>query len=168
MGRLRHLPLNATSRIISSAAPPASSTWSAAIQAAGIVGIPTNAKGVRVKVNYNIYLTAAGIGYSQVGFSDDTSNEPNITYASPTIGEIANGNEGTIGSIRFYEIDIPLNSSGQFYIYTAAILANVTLASSHLNIVAVGYYMGETEALAKDSCSCRAANVSRIILPRQK
>jgi len=45
-------------------------------------------------------------------------------------------------SITYSEIDIPLNASGQFYMYTY-IVVNTTPASDFIALNVVGYYMGD-------------------------
>jgi len=141
LGKLRHLPLgNTTSRQLYNAAPPATGVWSAAVSAAGIVGVPSGAKAVRVKVRLVTSVPSTAYGELVLYFSDNNSNTPSDITAHPAIGLLAYTFSG--GSTYLWgEVDIPLNSSGQFYFYNTS--ANVTVASCIVIIAAVGYYMGD-------------------------
>ena len=144
LGKLHHLPLgNATSRQLSYAVPPNVSAWSAAITAIGSAGIPAGAKAIRVKVFLIAFATAAGVAQLTVAFSDNNSSTPaapSITAHPTASNAYYAGGAATLH--MYFEIDIPLNSSGQFYIYTLE-GSNITLASSAVGVYAVGYYMGD-------------------------
>jgi hypothetical protein len=49
---------------------------------------------------------------------------------------------GSIVSPVYFEIDVPLNASGQMYEYTIT-ATNVTTTTSFLIMAFVGYYMGD-------------------------
>jgi hypothetical protein len=144
LGKLHHLPLgNTTSRVIfASVAPPTLSNYSAAQTAAGVVGIPTGAKAFRAKILLDGYPTGAGSFVLEVNFTDNNSNTPSAASAHPMVMIQAKA----VAAGDFYgsasEIDIPINSSGQFYYYTS-LATNATPANSLLTCVAVGYYMGD-------------------------
>ena len=118
LGKLRHLPLGNTSdRTLYNGNP--STGWNSAISVTGTKGIPAGAKAVLVK--------AAGTG-TVIWASDNNSNTPTGTTAHPTIPNIVGG--------TYPEIIIPLNASGQFYLYA--------LGSGGAAVIsAVGYYMGD-------------------------
>lgn len=76
-------------------------------------------------------------------FSDNNSNVPSLSTGHPRMGfqgysDVA----GHFISDGGKEVDIPLNSSGQFYIYSLT-QNNITIASSILYMTVVGYYMGD-------------------------
>ena len=145
LGKLHHLPLgNTTSRQIVAigTVPPNLGAWSAAITGAGIVGIPSGAKAIRVVVHLAPYGSGAGYVVLQVCFSDNNSNVPAAYTAHP--GVFLYGYVAGAGNIiqNSYEIDIPLNASGQFYMYTEQ-AGGVTIGNCAINIRAIGYYMGD-------------------------
>jgi hypothetical protein len=145
LGKLHHLPLgNTTSRLeMNSLNPAALNNWYAsAITAAGLFGVPTGAKGIRVRVYGNNYAVAAGLTQIGVSFSDNNSNVPVFSTAHPIFGIY-----GYVAASGYLygiptEIDIPLNSSGQFFMYTV-ISSNNTPGSSQINGAIVGFYMGD-------------------------
>jgi hypothetical protein len=142
LGRLHNLPLrNTISRAIMTGAPLPNG-YSSYQLVVGYYGIPVAAKGVRIKYKIIPYATAAGIYNVDISFTDNNSYTPaQITaHASLYIGGYATGaglsaNDGDI-------IDIPLNSSGGFYIYGSS-GTNIT----HLNCITyatvIGFYMGD-------------------------
>jgi hypothetical protein len=143
LGRLWHLPLgNTTSRSLTTAAPPAASSWSGAITGAGVVGVPAGAKAVRARVEVMAYATAAGLETLLVSFSDNNSNTPNQATAHPLA--IAKGYASGAGvyAESAIEIDIPLSAVCTFYIYTIT-ASNITVASSNIYVIAMGFYLGE-------------------------
>jgi hypothetical protein len=145
LGKLHHLPLgNATSRQLYSGAGPNASAWSAAIQATGNVGIPVGAKAIRIRVNYSGYAPAGSTACIwEHGYSDNNSNVPTILTAHPvTVGFSYAYIGSAVQLIGAYEVDIPLNNAGQFYIY-CIVATNITIPSSGLSIAALGYYMGD-------------------------
>jgi hypothetical protein len=143
LGKLRHLPLgNTTDRTLFSGSPPAISSWSGAQVGSGIKGIPVGAKAVRVKV-YSLINTSAAVDVQlRVFFSDNNSFVPALNTSHPLfeIDGYSNAASNIVGN--GIEIDIPLNSSGQFFIYTS-LAGNVVLASTAFIVTAVGYYMGD-------------------------
>ena len=77
-----------------------------------------------------------------LGFSDNNSNAPSSLTAHPI--SYVSGYAPAAGSnvLTYQELDVPLNASGQFYMYNIG-SANVTLGSSYITLVAVGFYMGD-------------------------
>jgi hypothetical protein len=146
LGKLHHLPLaNTTVRTLGGGAlvPTAPASWYAsAITGTGVVGIPVGAKGIRVKVYNYGYSTAAGGTDLTVGFSDNNSNIPSIQTAHPVSSTRGYAAGGGAFCWSISELDIPLNSLGQFYMYTIG-AGNITLASSSITLIAVGFYMGD-------------------------
>ncbi len=144
LGRLHYLPLgNTTNRAaVNGVAPPTVGNWSAAISATGFFGVPLGAKAIRVKIFLDLYAAAAGTASLALCFSDNNSNVPAITTAHPEITlstyESGAGHNGALVG----EIDIPLNSAGQFYLYTL-VATNITIASCLIYVTVVGYYMGD-------------------------
>jgi hypothetical protein len=151
LGKLHHLPLgNTTLRLIYNGAPPTLANWSAAMQVSGAtggtggtgIGVPTGAKAVRAKIRVSAVSAAGGNADLQIGASDNNSNVPLPTSSHP-IGEAAFTAAAISNfAVNVTEVDIPLNGSGQFYIYTA-VAATITIASSNIQIAVVGYYMGD-------------------------
>ena len=144
LGKLHHLPLvNTTDRkIVNVSTIPAAAAWSGAVTGAGSVGVPAGAKGIRIKIWLNPYVTAAGSASCRIGFSDNNSNAPSLSTAHPT-AEM----DGYFAGVGAYfstitETDIPLNSSGQFY-YSSIIITNITVGSSNLIVTVLGFYMGD-------------------------
>jgi hypothetical protein len=145
LGKLHHLPLaNTTDRRLTGGdlTPTAGASWyGSAITGAGVYGIPAGAKAIRVAVRNEVYATAAGEYSIYLAFSDNNANTPTMATAHPKSEN--KGYKSAAGlMIRMVEIDIPLNSSGQFYMYTIATL-NATVASSLVGLVVMGFYMGD-------------------------
>lgn len=144
LGRLHHLPLgNTTSRQVSSAAPPAAGAYSAATTIAGSYGVPTGAKGVKLKVRLVASSAAAGAFEIAVSFSDNNANTPSYLTGHPNVNVLAMAAAANPGVGYTTEIDVPLNGSGQLYWYTHSGALNVTIANCLLNINVVSYYMGD-------------------------
>jgi hypothetical protein len=144
LGKLHHLPLgNTTTRILYGPTPPPTElNWTAAITGAGIVGIPAGALGIRAKGYLLTYATAAGIAELIVGFSDNNLNAPTLGTAHPTLlGRLKAANTADTVAPCF-EMDIPLDSLKKFYAYTFETV-NVFVGSCSLEVVAVGFYMGD-------------------------
>jgi hypothetical protein len=140
LGKLHHLPLaNVTSRMLTTPVPSASS-WSSAITAAGVLGVPANAKGVRLRVHTYVTSSASGRFYLMLSYSDNNSNTPAYTTAHPAIHVEGHAAAPSNYIGQAVEIDVPLNSSGQFYIYGTARL-NVNPNASDCYIV--GFYTGD-------------------------
>jgi len=147
LGKLRHLPLgNTTSRLVTSAAPPSAGSWSSAKQVTGSFGIPSGAKAIRAKI-----FIGGSTGTNQglnnaisVAFSDNNSSTPSADTSHPIAGlNWINATTSVSGSTGYYsEIDIPLNSSGQFYLYTLNALG-ILVSFCTVSVWAVGYYMGD-------------------------
>lgn len=144
LGGLVHLPLgNTTSRsVFSISANPTVSTWTSAIQVTGSYGVPTGAKAIRAKLYVSAISNASGTCVFGFNCSDNTTNTPTSTSSHPYIeaGFVATG-QGQF-SEDWEEADIPLNSSGQFYIYWTTIANLDTVVASHASVSVVGYYMG--------------------------
>jgi hypothetical protein len=145
LGKLHHLPLgNTIIRTITNLnANVLVSGVNGPYTAAGVLGIPAGAKAVRIKYRLQIG-NATSPAYSEAAlvFSDNNSNTPTFFTAHPMIEMGYEAAEtiavGTLGG----EIDVPLNASGQFYIYG---LTFTNLNASYPTLVAnvIGYYMGD-------------------------
>jgi hypothetical protein len=143
LGKLHKLPLgNTTNRSLYSDVPAAQNFWSAAISGSGLVGVPAGAKGIRVEVTLQPYATVADNTNLFCGFSDNGTNVPTGATAHPCAQAIGYSSAIGLRVLSRIEIDIPLNSSGQFYIYTI-LATNVTIASSSISVIALGYYTGD-------------------------
>jgi hypothetical protein len=143
LGKLHHLPLgNVTDRTLYAGVPPAGGAWTAAITATGIKGIPVGAKAIRVKVYLTPYATAAGRARLDLCFSDNNGSAPTTATAHPGANTEFYASALGEGLVTCSEIDIPLNSAGQFYCYSLYI-TNVTLANCALLFTALGWYDGE-------------------------
>jgi len=148
-GKFHHLPVNNTTDCTlagGTVIPAVQANWyGSAIQATGLFGIPADAKGIRLRVNATAYPTAAAAVRLTLKFSDSTTYTPTAGTAHPEASIVGWTNAGgtpieILGTN--VELDIPLNASGEFYVYTLAV-SNVTLASSPLTMVPVGYWMGD-------------------------
>lgn len=140
LGKLHHLPLgNTTSRTLTSTLPGASS-WGVAISAAGVAGVPSGAKAVRVRIYLSVTSGAAGNVNSAVSLSDNNSNTPTSLTAHPYSACAGIAVSGAQSFWTATEVDIPLNSSGQFYVYC---YSQTNLIGSSFVVSAVGYYMGD-------------------------
>lgn len=139
LGKYHRLPLgNTTSRSIYSASPPAASSWSSAIPVSGNFGIPTGSKAVRIRVSATLTPAAGGVYELVIGFSDNTSNVPSLLTAHPVIRGYGQSSDTRFSS----EIDVPLDSSGNIFLYTIS-ATNVTIGSQNIAIAALGYYAGD-------------------------
>jgi len=142
LGRLHRLPLDNTSdRELCDLHPSATSAWTSAISAAGLKGIPNGAKGIKVRVVISIAPASTGTTTFYMYFSDNNANVPSIATSHPMVSEKGYLQSG-VNAGSTYEIDIPLDASGQFYIRWVA-PDNVTVASSFVWVTALGYYMGD-------------------------
>jgi hypothetical protein len=143
LGKLHHLPLgNTTSRLLFSNHPPNSGNYSSPITATGVFGVPVGAKAIRCKGYINPHSLAAAGCQLAVAFSDNNSNTPSGTTGNPEFQVLFTATAASQTSITYSEIDIPLNASGQFYMYTY-IVVNTTPASDFIELNVVGYYMGD-------------------------
>jgi hypothetical protein len=146
LGKLIHLPLGNTTGRGTSITPVAVASWTSAVQVAGSYGVPVGAKGVRVRVQVNPFATvASSVSSLTVAFSDNNSNAPgNYTSHKLVTGHnaYATGTGLPTFQLPWYEIDIPLNSSGQFYMETYT-STQCTVTSSVVYFAVVGYYMGD-------------------------
>jgi hypothetical protein len=143
LGKLHHLPLNATSRQICSAvAYPSISSYSAARTGAGVLGVPTAAKAILVEVLLQSYATAAGQVTCAMGFDITNGGSPSGTEAYPRLVHTSYASAAAQLPAISCELVLPLNSSGQFYNISLN-LTNCTAASSLLTITVKGFYMGD-------------------------
>ena len=135
IGRLHRLPLNDTTdkTLTTPTLNTTPSTWSAAIQASGVKGVPAKAKAIRVRVVLYLDGTGSGTPIVAYSFSDNNSNTPNGSTAHPYI------KSSSVYST--YEIDIPLSASGCFYYYVSSVFQNITAA--RIDVCVLGYYMGD-------------------------
>jgi hypothetical protein len=79
-----------------------------------------------------------------MGFGDNNIQAPSDTTGHPiTVGYRYATALGPPGfKLPWYEIDIPLNSAGQIFMYTQ-LANNCTATLSSVYISVVGYYMGD-------------------------
>lgn len=141
LGKLRHLPLgNTTSRSFTPLFP-GSATWSSGYQATGNFGIPIGAKAIRARVLGQVNTDLVQSCSVSLFFSDNTSNTPTRNTSHPSITILT---YNPVASLNLYgvteEIDIPLNSSGQFFQYYVIGGAGAGIT---VDIQAIGYYMGD-------------------------
>lgn len=142
-GKLHHLPTgNNNSRQVYSAAPPASTTFSAAINVAGFVGVPAGATGVRVKVFHSVFATAAGQCQARLDLSDNNTIVPGYSWPGPSLWKRFQAAAAGDVVTDMFEMDVPLSPTGTMYLYSEA-PTNATLASGSVAVIAVGYYMGD-------------------------
>jgi len=108
---------NTTSRLlVTGAVIPAVGAWSAAYTAQG----PSGMKEIMVDIIIDVDPTAAGDTQVDVHFSDNNTTTPSYITAHPFMTSKYTAAAGT--DLRRFnkELHIPLNSSGQFYIYCSA------------------------------------------------
>jgi hypothetical protein len=144
LGKLRSLPfVSFTPRNLPTVAiPPALGTYSAAIQVTGILGIPLGAKAVKARFKASICTTAAAPYYFYMAASDN--NSTTIDDLSPQPSVAFRGLSTAINAFYGYDtaVDIPLDSSGRMYLFTYT-ANNVTIGSCIVNLIMLGYYMGD-------------------------
>jgi hypothetical protein len=136
LGKLIHLPLNNTTSRVLTTTLPSSGNWTSAVQAAGLVGIPSNAKAIRAKIRF-LGANTTGSLSDEAQFSDNVSNTPSSSTDHPGYG-VSGPASGPL--LTVVEIDIPLNSLGQFFIYRISATGGTVSA---FTVTAVGYYMGD-------------------------
>jgi hypothetical protein len=144
LGKLHHLPLgNTTSRAAPfSAVLPGATTWYGFTTVAGSVGVPAGAKAIRAKIYLQLYSTAAGANSVSLYFSDNNSNTPTISTAHPGVMFTHVAAAAAEQPVYMTELDIPLNSSGQFNFYQL-LSVNNTNGNSRVTVAVVGFYMGD-------------------------
>ncbi len=145
LGKFHHLPLgNTTSRQIgTSVIPAAVGSFTAAIQGTGALGIPSGAKAVRVRVDMAAVPSSTPADCSlQVAFSDNVADNPSGSTAHPQYKIRNYLPSGATIMEAYFELDIPVNGSGQFFMFTVA-SSNTTLSSCFAYFNVVGYYMGD-------------------------
>jgi hypothetical protein len=144
LGKLIYLPLSNTldKTIIYCGQPPANSNWSTAYQITGSYGIPEGAKGIKIRIHTRIITGATSTfsGYIMC-FSNNNSSTPSDKTSHPRAGYGRTVSGATDFGDSFFEIDVPLNSSGQFYIYSL-INNNINTGVSWVIITPLAYYMG--------------------------
>jgi hypothetical protein len=140
-GKLHHMPMPYAAAVPRALVNGQPVTVDTVVQATGNFGIPVGAKGLRIKVILDPYLTAAGSYRYEVAFKTSTYDNWGMDMAIPEAGGSGYGAIGNVSKTK-YELDIPLNATGQFY-YIFAALTNITVASSKIYIVPMGYYMGD-------------------------
>lgn len=139
LGKLHHLPLGGTtSRALTNPAVPGLNSWSTAVQAAGVAGVPAGAKAVRIKLSVGM-STSTGLNTLELAFSDNNTAVPALGTAHPMLAQnVYYSSSVTVGPLLAGEIDVPLNAAGQFYIY------NLSASLSSFNaLTVVGYWMGD-------------------------
>lgn len=144
LGKLRHFPLgNTVSRYLGVWSCPSASSWYAsALTAAGTVGIPLGVKGIRAKVPLAAVSNGIGMVRLEIAFSDNNTNTPSDATAHP-VAELCTYCSATVQTVySLAEIDIPLDSSGQFYFYTLT-ATNTVIASCAVYVNPVGFYLGD-------------------------
>lgn len=139
MGKLRHLPLDNTLTTNIGTVASVTTGWAGPFTGTGSYGVPTIAKAIRVTIPLAIKAAAAGVCYEFVSFSDNNSSTPAAT-AHPYVSlQIKMVTIHDIASASF-QIDIPLNNSGQFYTYVSNTNVEAgTVGACYVN----GYYIGD-------------------------
>lgn len=138
LGPLRHLPLgNTSSRTIKGVTTFGTiNTFGSAIQATGICGVPSGAKAIRARIYVSASTAVNTYSIAAISFSDNNSNAQN-GIAGPQCVVSGSSSAGTNNIDTYQEVDIPLNSSGQFFPYFLTSNSNYVYG-----VTAVGYYMG--------------------------
>jgi hypothetical protein len=146
MGRL-HL-FNKTTTTARNKTIPIAAGWYGPVSAGGTVGIPDGAKGIRAKVYMGITASGPLLSgtvhyylYAAFSTNDATVASGWGTTAFPC--SCVSDTSTEVGSLcrTFTEIDIPLNSSGKFYVYLDYDM--IITAASFCYVVPLGYYMGD-------------------------
>jgi hypothetical protein len=141
LGKYIKLPIGNTSlrAVLAFNSPPALATWSSAYQITGQWGVPVGAKSVRLRVDIST-STAQALSNLNVAFSDNTSSIPTYRTTHPVCRNYVQVSTGTCMMGNSSEIDVPLNSSGRFFIYTIG--ANGGETNYRLDVIVLGYYTG--------------------------
>jgi hypothetical protein len=146
LGKFKHLPLGNTTARGTSFVPVAQGSWyGSPIQVTGSYGVPVGAKVVRLRFAVIPYVTAAGVFGLTICLSDNNGQTPTGTptyMAFPTVG--GNGYAAAAGGFQlpYTEVDVPLNSSGQFYAFSL-VLTNVNQAQCVVGWAVVEWSMGD-------------------------
>jgi len=141
LGKLHHLPLNNTNnRYVSGSVITlnSSGSWAGPYTITGSYGVPAGAKGVRARLSLSVSATSTLALTFFVFASDNNSSTPNVNTAHPYVGGQFYGQASNTFQVMG-EVDIPLNSSGNCYLYPN--FTNTTQIT--LGFVIVGYYMGD-------------------------
>lgn len=116
------------------------SGFTSAIQATGNAGIPGGTKAILASVIISATGAVASAVDVRLQFSDNNTSTPSLSTSHP-IAEVS-GSEPIAGAAFSlgipFEVKIPLNALGQFYVYYTA----VTAASGTYSVTAKGYYTG--------------------------
>lgn len=139
LGKLRMLPLNTTTNRQILISPLTASAWVGPYTAAGVLGVPTKAKGVRLKLDLLLLSGAAGYSEYTIAFSDNNTYTPTLTTAHPSARTYFKASAALDGASTSTFIDIPLNSSGAFYVYCIT----KTNCTPSPTAAVVGFYMGD-------------------------
>lgn len=139
LGKLRMLPtVNATARVFSFAY---AAGWSTAKQITGLYGIPTGAKAVLIMVLNTPTAAAAGSVSQLVAFADNNSVTPSFYQTAHPFSYVQGyGNAIAAAVSNVMHITVPLNSSGQFYVYG---LNSINAQANNISVIPLGYYMGD-------------------------
>lgn len=141
LGKLRLLPLNnTTSRSATTIHPTTTSTWYGPYTVAGTLGVPTKAKGVKLRINAAVSSAASGICESGISFSDNNSYVPTTATAHPYVGVQFYAPAALRAHTYSVSIDLPLSASGTFYAY-CPVATNV--GSNSFAVIVEGFYMGD-------------------------
>jgi hypothetical protein len=121
---------------------PAAGAWSAAYNLTGNYGVPAGAKAVLVKATGIIVRNASAGAILILAFSDNNANVPSETtsHAIARWYSSINTPTSTVAAMAT-ELIVPLNSSGQLYLYTIGKTA--ALDVEQITLAVRGYYMGD-------------------------
>jgi hypothetical protein len=143
LGILHHFTLdNTTSKqLVSVTGIPGAGSAATVISVWGTAGVPTAATAIKCKTLLVPYSLATGVTSIRMAFSDSSTVLPIENTAHPFIGLRTYSPSAAFQSEVWNEIDILLNSSGQFYPYIIY-NANSSTSQTYYGLYCVGYYMG--------------------------
>jgi len=141
LGRLRRLPLGNTTTRGTFQTIPAASSFGSAIQITGTVGIPTGSKAILCRIRGEVSSVAGGACTLTIAMSDNNSSTPGEFTSHPQYHNsfLASGGGSVLENA--YEIIIPLNTSGQFFIYT--ITSTNVFVATNISFYPIGYFLGD-------------------------
>jgi hypothetical protein len=143
LGKLHHVPLgNTTSRALLNSSQMVAG-WNGPYTATGVFGIPNGAKAVRLRIRVVTGNASGGSStWATLAWSDNNSNTPTFLTAHPMIdiGFVYATAVAVNGTSAI--LDVPLNASGQFYIYGWN-FNNLASGYPSVTVCPIGYYMGD-------------------------
>jgi hypothetical protein len=138
LGPPQHYPLdNTTARAVCNPlAAPAAAAWSAAQSVAAYC--PVGVKAVLADIILDATSVAAGAVALDVHFSSNNTTTPTYQTAHPFVTNMALATAIAEQIRSDGERVVPVNASGQFYVYCSA----KTNCTGNIYVILKGYYMG--------------------------